>query len=163
KSNQELEKFAYRVAHDLQSPVRAIGTLIQLFVKRSGTGLDEQSQTTLAMVIDSAERMKRLVHDTLELARVKHSEISYHLVDCKAVVQLAIGEVLAHSPSVFSVGALPNVHADRGQLSRVFENLIGNAVKYCGKRTPKVMIDAALENSEWVFSVHDNGIGIDPA
>ena len=164
KSNQELEKFAYRVAHDLQSPVRAIGTLIQLFVKRSGTGLDEESQKMLAMVVDSAERMKQLVHDTLELARVKHAQISYDLVDCKAVVQLAIGEVLAHSPgAVFSVERLPDVHADRSQLLRVFENLIGNAVKYCGERTPKVIIGAALENGEWVFSVRDNGIGIDPA
>jgi PAS domain S-box-containing protein len=164
RSNQELEQFAYRVAHDLQSPVRAIGTLIQLFLKRSAIGLDEESQKLLAMVVDSAERMKQLVNDTLALARATHGEISHDLVDCESVVRLAIQEVLIQNPgAMISVGALPALRADRGQLLRVFENLIGNAVKYCGERTPQVTIGAALENGEWVFSVRDNGIGINPA
>jgi light-regulated signal transduction histidine kinase (bacteriophytochrome) len=154
KSNQELEKFAHRVAHELQSPARAIGTLIQLFVKRSGIGLDEESQKMLAMVVDSAERMRPLVQGTLELARVTPSEISYDLVDCKAVVQLAIRDVLGDNPrAMISAGALPAVRADGGQLLRLFENLIGNAVKYCGERTPQINIRAALQNAEWVFSI----------
>jgi PAS domain S-box-containing protein len=164
QSNQELERFAYTVAHDLQSPLRAVETLTQLFLKRTRRELDLESTNLLDLVVSSADRMRRLVDQMLELARAAHAPAVYAAVDTAAVAKMAADN--ARNGAIecsISIGALPTIQADESQLQRVFENLIGNALKYCGNGKPEVQVDASLEGSEWVFSVRDNGIGIDPA
>jgi len=163
KSNQELERFAYTVAHDLQSPLRAVETLTQLFLKRTRRELDLESTNLLDLVVSSADRMRRLVEQMLELARATHAPAAFKPVDTAAVATLAAENARSGIDASISIGALPTIQADESQLLRVFENLIGNALKYHGDGKPEVHIDAALEGREWVFSVRDNGIGIDPA
>lgn len=163
-SNQELERFAYTVAHDLQSPLRAVETLTQLFLKRTGSELDTESKSLLDLVVSSADRMRHLIQDMLELARVSHGPAKHEEVDCAAVAKLAAENASAGAAeAVIIIGTLPTVQGDEGQVLRLFQNLIGNALKFRAERKPEIHIDASPDGEEWIFSVRDNGIGIDPA
>jgi PAS domain S-box-containing protein len=163
-SNRELERFAHKVAHELQGPVRAIGSMSQLALRRANEGKGE-SLDLLEMVVANAQRMGRLVEDMLELARVTHAPNTSHPVNVTAIARTAAANVMARSetPAEVSVADLPTIRADGGQLLSLFENLIGNAIKYRGDKPPSVRISAFRSGAEWVFSVQDNGIGIDPA
>jgi PAS domain S-box-containing protein len=163
RSNQELERFAYTVAHDLQAPLRAVETMMQLFLKRTRGELNAESANLLDLVVSSADRMRRLIQDMLELARVTHAAPARDTVDTGAVAQLAMQTITADAGGArIFIGELPTLVADERQLLRLFENLIGNAIKYRGGRQPEVHVDAELQDGQWVFSVSDNGIGIDP-
>ena len=164
-SNHELERFAHKVAHELQGPVRAIASMSQLAIRRAHEGADGESIELLDMVVTNAQRMGRLIEDMLELARVTHAPNMGRPVDVTTIARTAAANVMARceTPAEVTVGDLPTIHADGAQLLSLFENLIGNAIKYRGDKTPSVRISASQEGEEWVFSVEDNGIGIDPA
>ncbi len=156
RSNEELERFAFAVAHDLRAPLRSIGTMTQLFLERSAGTLNEESAQLLDFVVSSAGRMDRLIQDLLEFATVSQQAETSE-VDAKAVAELA-----AQNLPTIVIESLPVIRANEGQLLRLFQNLIGNAIKYHGENPPEIHIAASSSAGRTIFSVKDNGIGIDP-
>jgi signal transduction histidine kinase len=164
RSNEELERFAFAVAHDLRAPLRSIETVTQLFLKRNAGTLHEESAQLLDFVVSSAERMDRLIQDLLEFAKVSQ-QVETSEVDAKAVAELAaqnLQEAVDQSRATIFIESLPMIHANEGQLLRLFQNLISNAIKYRGEDTPEIHIAASSIPGKTAFSVSDNGIGIDP-
>jgi len=163
--NQELQHSAYALAHDLQAPLRAIATFTHLLKDRIQGNLDEESVHMFDFVLSSVERMKRLIQGMLELARInERAGVANVQVETLAAVQLALRDL---EPAIEATGAkicigwLPTVYGDPEQILRLFENLIGNAIKYRGNKTPEIRISASSREDAWVFSIEDNGIGID--
>ena len=164
--NEALERFAHTASHDLQEPLRTIGGMTELFLSQSGKDLDKHSAEMLTMVVKAIGRMKRLIHDLMELATMTH--VSRQLkseVNTRAVAELAIanlGQAIHESGAEIVVDPLPSVHANETAMLRLFQNLIANAIKYRADRPPEIRISAALRDEAWIFSVKDNGIGIAP-
>jgi two-component system, chemotaxis family, sensor kinase Cph1 len=163
--NEELQHSAYALAHDLQAPLRAIATSTHLLKDRIQGNLDEESAHMFDFVLSSVERMKRLIQGMLELARInERAEVANVQVETRTAVQLALRDL---EPAIQATGAkicidsLPTVYGDPEQILRLFENLIGNAIKYRGKNIPEIRISASHREDAWVFSIEDNGIGID--
>jgi light-regulated signal transduction histidine kinase (bacteriophytochrome) len=164
RSNEELERFAFAVAHDLREPLRSIEAMTQLFLERNKRKLDTDSAHLLDFVVNSAERMKRLIHDLLEFAVVSHRFEAIE-VDAQAVVEIAVQqlqEAIDQSGATVAIEALPLISANGDLLLRLFQNLIMNAIKYAGEGPPVIHISSSTSDSETVFCVKDNGIGIDP-
>jgi PAS domain S-box-containing protein len=165
RSNAELGQFAYVASHDLQEPLRVIRSYIQLLDDRCKGKLDSDSAEFMAFIVDSAARMERLVEDLLSYARVTTKGKRFGSVDAQEVFERALTNLqvaLENSGASVTSDALPTVTADDSQLERLFQNLIGNAVKYHGAEPPRVHVSAQQNGKEWLFSVRDNGIGIDP-
>ena len=163
RSNEELERFAFTVAHDLQEPLRSIEAMTQLFLERNKSKLDTDSAHLLDFVVSSAERMKRLIHDLLEFAVVSH-RFEASEVDSQAVVEIAVQqlhEAIEQSGATVAIESLPLIGANGDLLLRLFQNLIMNAIKYAGEGPPVIHISASASDGETVFAVKDNGIGID--
>ena len=163
RSNEELERFAFTVAHDLQEPLRSIEAMTQLFLERNKSKLDTDSAHLLDFVVSSAERMKRLIHDLLEFAVVSH-RFEASEVDSQAVVEIAVQqlhEAIEQSGATVAIESLPLIDANGDLLLRLFQNLIMNAIKYAGEGPPVIHISASASDGETVFVVKDNGIGID--
>ncbi len=163
--NEGLERFAYAASHDLQAPLRTIGMMTEFFLHRSGGKIDQQSCEMLASIMDGVERMKRLVRDIMELAKASNTANEPSApVDTYAVAEFAISnlrQAVEESGATIAVEQLPRVFANESAILRLFQNLIANAIKYRGEDAPHVYISASPEESEWVFSVKDKGIGID--
>ena len=163
RSNEELERFTFAVAHDLQEPLRSIEGMTQLFLERNKSKLDTDSAHLLDFVVSSAERMKRLIHDLLEFAVVSH-RFEASEVDSQAVVEIAVQqlhEAIEQSGATVAIESLPLIGANGDLLLRLFQNLIMNAIKYAGEGPPVIHISASASDGETVFAVKDNGIGID--
>jgi PAS domain S-box-containing protein len=168
RSNEELAQFAYVASHDLQEPLRMVSSYTQLLAKRYTGRLDADADEFIAYAVDGANRMQRLITDLLAYSRVgtrgKKLEptdfaaaLASALVNLKAAIDES-GAVVTHDP-------LPILRADRSQIAQLFQNLIANAVKFHGAEPPRVHVSAAAndpEGKEWLFSVRDNGIGIEP-
>ena len=164
RSNEELERFAFAVAHDLRAPLRSIEAMTQLFLKRNAGTLNEESAQLLDFVVSSAERMDRLIQDLLEFATVSQQAQTSE-VDAKAVAELAaqqLQEAVDQSGATIIIESLPAIRANEAQLLRLFQNLIGNAIKYRGENPPEIHVSASSTAGKTIFSVKDNGIGIDP-
>ncbi|MBF0562460.1 MAG: PAS domain S-box protein, partial [Alphaproteobacteria bacterium] len=166
-SNAELQQFAHTASHDLQAPLRMITSYLGLLEKRYGAVFDDEGREFLNFASDGAKRMSGLLHDLLEYARVGGSGMELTPIESASVVDEALANLavaITESGCEIVVDRpLPVVLGDRSQLVRLFQNLIGNAVKYHDPvRVPHVRICAARTGSEWVFSVEDNGIGIKP-
>ncbi len=165
RSNLDLQQFAYVASHDLQEPLRAVSSYCQLMEKHYSAQLDERAIRWLQFVVNGAQRMQTLVRDLLTYARIDNKAESWITVDSYAVCRLAIdnlSQAIAESGARITVGKLPIVWADGTQLEALFQNLIGNAVKFRSERSPRVTIAAKQFESDWLFSVRDNGIGIKP-
>jgi len=165
RSNQELEQFAYVASHDLQEPLRAITSYTQLLAKRYQGQLDEKADKYIHYVVDGATRMQQLIQDLLTYSRVGRYELKLQPTDCNAVVERVqhdLQVVIAESNAVITVDALPTILADTAQVTQLFQNLIGNALKYRGQAAPSIKISARQQGKEWAFSIQDNGIGIEP-
>ena len=167
RSNEELEWFAYAVSHDLKEPLRGITAMTELFLQRTHGNVDKESLDLLNVVLSSAERMRRLIQEILELARVNNaSSNTSSEVDAGSILHLAIrdlAQTIQESGAKISADSLPVVRANDAQLLRLFHNLLSNAMKYRGQETPRIHVSASSATGEWIFCVSDNGIGIEPA
>jgi len=166
RSNQELEQFAYVASHDLQEPLRVISGYVQLIQRRYRGKIDADADQFIDYTVEAAHRLQQLINDLLEYSRIgsrgramKPTEAEAALATALDAMQRAIGDAdakITHDP-------LPIVLADAAQLARVFQNLIGNAIKYHRECAPEIHVSAVQDGDLWQFSVRDNGIGIDPA
>ena len=165
RSNAELEQFAYVASHDLQEPLRMVASYTQLLARRYQGKLDSEADEFIGFAVDGARRMQTLIRDLLSYSRVMTQGRLLEPVDTKLTFDTALGNLqksIEDSGAIVSVGALPTVHADATQLTQLFQNLIGNALKYRNERAPRIRVDAKPVDKTWVFSVQDNGIGIEP-
>ena len=165
RSNVELEQFAYVASHDLQEPLRAISGCVQLLAQRNAGTLDDTSTQLIGHAVEGASRMQTLINDLLAYSRVGTRGAPKRPVDSRALVDVALANLsvaIAEAGAAVSVGDLPTVEADPTQLTQVFQNLIGNALKFRRGDGPTVEVTAARTPDGWRFSVADNGIGISP-
>jgi len=163
RSNAELEQFSYVASHDLQAPLSTIAGYAQLLEKRCHNQLDAQGNKFIRNIVNSCGRMQALIDDLLEYSRVGRSEKPFDVIDCNLVFEDACANLqLAIRQDRASVtrGDLPRVRGDSFQLLQLFQNLIGNAIKYRSSEAPMVHVGASRQGDSWVFSVQDNGIGI---
>ena len=165
RSNRDLEQFAYVASHDLQEPLRMVTSYVQLLARRYNGKLDSDADEFINFAMDGSIRMRKLINDLLTYSRVKTQGKTLDPTDCEAVfnqsldnLKVAIEEnkvLVTHDP-------LPTVMADSPQLVELFQNLIGNAIKFRGSEPPRIHVSAGRNGSGWIFSVRDNGIGIAP-
>ena len=165
-SNTELEQFAYVASHDLQEPLRVMTSFLELLGRRLKGDLDESSQHYIERSVAAATRMRQLIEDLLALSRVTTKAREFEATDCARLVGVVrdnLGIAIEESGGkITGAGDLPTILADAGQLSQLFQNLIGNAIKFRGECAPEIDVEARRVEGEWLFSVRDNGIGIDP-
>jgi len=164
-SNEELEHFAYLASHDLQEPLRMINSYLELLQQRYQHKLDATAQEFIGFAVDGAGRMRALIQGLLQYSRVGTHAQPFEPIDCEAVFENAITNlkiIIADSGAVVTHDPLPEVLADSTQLIQLFQNLIGNAIKFRTDKRPEVHVVANAENGCWRFSVRDNGIGVAP-
>lgn len=165
RSNTELQQFAYVASHDLTEPLRMVVSYLELLSGHARAKLDDEEREFIGYAADGARRMQTLIRDLLAYARVDTRGRPLEPTDCEQVLDSVISNLkvaIEETQTVIERERLPVVQGDVVQLTQVFQNLIGNAIKFHGKELPKVHIGAKRENNEWVFHVRDNGIGIDP-
>ena len=163
--NAELEKFAYVASHDLQEPLRTVINFSDLLERRYRGKLGTEGQEFLGFIVGSVRRMRQLIDDLLEFSRRGHERLAPQAIDCEALLQRVLvnlaqgaadcGAVVTHDP-------LPTVVADPGQMEQLFQNLLGNAIKYRGDAPPAIHVGARPRDAGWEIFVRDSGIGIDP-
>ena len=164
RSNQELEQFAYVASHDLQEPLRMVSSYTQLLAERYQGKLDEKAEKFINYAVDGAVRMQRLINDLLSFSRVTTRGGDFETVDSHAVLGTALVNlqaVIEETGAMITNDDLPDVQADQSQLAQVFQNLIGNAIKFQKEEAPRIHVSAELAGEYWRFIVKDNGIGID--
>ncbi len=164
RSNQELEQFAYVASHDLQEPLRKVASFTQLLQQRYGGELDERADQYIGFAVDGARRMQNLINDLLSFSRVGRVEQPHGDVDCNDLVERVRGDLagaIDESGATIEADPLPTVSGDASLLRLVFQNLIGNAIKFRGDAAPVVHLSAERDGEFWRFRCADNGIGID--
>src|SRR3989440_9439925 len=165
RSNEELERFAYVASHDLQEPLRMVGSYVQLLGKRYKGKLDADADEFIGYALDGALRMQRLIEDLVAFSRVGTRGAPFAPTDVNVVVDRALENVklsIDEAGGTLNKDGLPTVLADAGQLEHLFLNLVSNALKFRGTVPPEIRLAAEQRDREWLFSVRDNGIGIDP-
>ncbi len=165
RSNEELEQFAYVASHDLQEPLRMVSSYTQLLSRRYKGKLDADADEFIAFAVDGAERMQRLIRDLLSFSRVGSMGKELTLISSDDAMVHALRNLrgaIEESGATIVHDDLPMVFADETQLVQLFQNLVGNAVKYRRDEKPVVRIEARPDGTHrWLFSVHDNGLGIE--
>jgi len=165
RSNADLEQFAYVASHDLQEPLRMVTAYTQLLGERYRGKMDANADKFIGYASEGAQRMQVLIQDLLAFSRVGRSEVASASVDCNAMMQdvlQTLSSGIEESGAVVTWKTLPTVWADRTQIAQVFQNLVGNAIKFRGQDRPVISVWAEREDMHWLFSVSDNGIGIAP-
>ena len=166
RSNEELGQFAYIASHDLQEPLRMVASYTQLLSRRYKGKLDADADEFITFAVDGASRMQRLIQDLLTYSRVGTKGKSLHQTSSEDALQHALANLrgsIDGSSAVVTHDPLPTVLADEMQLTQLFQNLVGNAIKYQKSGIPHVHIAAAVNaDKRWTFAVKDDGIGIDP-
>lgn len=166
KSNEELQQFAYVASHDLQEPLRTVSIYAQLLAKRYKEKLQGDADQFIDFIVEGSARMEKLIHDLLDFSQVESLGADFFTsASCDAALDDAIGNLrslLQESQAVITREPLPVVTGDPTQLTRLFQNLIVNSIKYRSEKPPRIDISVKGVNSEWVFTVTDNGIGIEP-
>jgi PAS domain S-box-containing protein len=163
RSNKELQQFAAVASHDMNAPLRRVVTISRLIKQEYEKQLDADARELLGFILSSVEQMQELIEDLLAHSRVGARDKPLKPVDCDSVVSEVLSNLdvpIRESLAEIQVGRLPTVMANRVELVQLFQNLIGNAVKYRGEATPRVDVRAESKPSEWLFRVNDNGIGI---
>ena len=164
RSNAELQQFAYVASHDLQEPLRMVSSYTQLLAEKYGEMLDDKAKKYINYAVDGAVRMQRLINDLLAYSRITTRGSLPSAIDAHAALGEAIMNLSAsirERNAIVTSGELPEIHADRSQMVMLFQNLIGNAVKYNDSDVPAVHVGCINKGDVWQFSVMDNGIGID--
>jgi light-regulated signal transduction histidine kinase (bacteriophytochrome) len=171
RSNKELEQFAYVASHDLREPLRMVTSYVQLLARRYQGRLDADANEFIAYAVDGATRMQALINDLLAYSRVGTRGKPFEPTDCETILEQALTNLqvaIEESGAAVTHDPLPTVVADGTQLVQLFQNLIGNAIKFRSEEPPRVHVSASetFEVSKtskvWRVSVQDNGIGIDP-
>lgn len=163
-TNKELEQFTYAASHDLQEPLRMVSAYMGLLQKRYDGQLDEKAQSYIHYAVDGATRMKVLINDLLEYSRTGNSTIAYTDVSITQVledIQKTFREDLQEPGAGIFFSALPTIKANKIQMLQLFQNLIGNAIKYRSEAAPQIHISATTTTTHWIFSIKDNGQGIE--
>jgi two-component system sensor kinase FixL len=165
RSNIDLQQFAYVASHDLQEPLRAVAGCVQILQKRYQGQLDSRADELIGHAVDGVRRMQTLINDLLAYSRVGTRGKGFEPTDANAVLKAALANLSAsvtESGAVVTHDELPTVMADGAQLTQVFQNLLSNAIKFRGGQRPALHVGVRRGQGEWVFSVQDNGIGIEP-
>lgn len=164
RANSELKQFAYAASHDLQEPLRSIAGFGQLLQQKHREQLDEESRRWLEAIISGGKRLQTLIQDLLRYAVPDRETHPRQETETQSVVRDAVANledaIQSSKASVVFNGDLPAVRADRSQLVQLFQNLIGNAIKFRGDEPPTVHIEARRAHDQWLFSIRDNGVGI---
>jgi light-regulated signal transduction histidine kinase (bacteriophytochrome) len=167
RSNADLEQFAYVASHDLQEPLRKVTSFCQLLQRRYHGQLDERADQYIEFAVDGAKRMQQLINDLLAFSRVGRTTDEFVEVQCDEVLDRALRNLESAledaGAEIVRVTKLPAVAGDPSLLTALFQNVIGNAVKFRSDAPPRVEISAERSDGEWAFRVADNGIGIDEA
>ncbi len=165
QSNSELEQFAYVASHDLQEPLRMVASYVQLIERRYKGKLDADADEFIGYAVDGANRMRGLIDDLLTYSRVGRLGKPFEPTNLESTLDIALMNLqasIAESGAVVTHDKLPTVMADGGQIVQLFQNLIGNAIKFRGKKPPKIHVSTQTQETQYLFSVKDNGIGIAP-
>jgi PAS domain S-box-containing protein len=166
RANADLEHFAYSASHDLQEPLRMVATYSELLQKRFGGKLDQTGDDYIGHIVRGALRMEALLRDLRTYAQVSAADYEpKEDVEANDVLKKALGNLeasIAETGAQITSAALPRIRIYEFQLEQIFQNLIGNAIRYRSSEPPRIHIAAVRQDSEWLFSVQDNGIGIDP-
>ncbi len=164
RSNAELGQFAYVATHDLQEPLRAVTSCVQLLRKNYAGQLDARAHEYIAHAVDGTQRMRALINDLLTYSQIDADQTLVP-VDCTALLENVLTNLtvaIAESGAMITHESLPTVTGIPSQLTQIFQNLISNALKFRGERSPAIHIGATFAAGEWIFSVADNGIGMEP-
>jgi len=165
RSNTELEQLAYVASHDMQEPLRMVASYLQLVAQRYKGQLDADADEFIGYAVDGAKRMQALINDLLAYSRVGTKARPFEPTDCNRLAEIALGNLaiaIAETGAQVTRDTLPTVKGDASQLLQLFQNLLGNAIKFKRVDPVKVHFTAQAEGSFWRFSVSDNGIGIAP-
>jgi PAS domain S-box-containing protein len=165
RSNAELEQFAYVASHDLQEPLRMVASYTQLLARRYDERLDSDAREFMSYIVDGASRMKQLIEDLLAYSRVGTKGIAFANVSAEAALRRALFNLrggIAEAGAAVTHDPMPTLPADEVQLGQLFQNLIGNALKFRSQADPKIHIVVTESAAEFAFEVRDNGIGIEP-
>jgi PAS domain S-box-containing protein len=165
RSNADLQQFAYAASHDLQAPLRGVEGFVNLFSRRYKGKLDTKADEFIEFIIDGVKRMQVLIKDLLEYSQIEAKEIHWKFMESELAVTQALANLktaIEESSAIVTYETLPRIIGDSSQMSSLFQNLIGNAIKYRKEEPPKIHISAERKGDKWLFSVNDNGIGIDP-
>ncbi|HMK45833.1 MAG TPA: PAS domain S-box protein [Methanocella sp.] len=165
RSNEELEQFAYIASHDLQEPLRMVNSYVKLIEKRYKGKLDSDADDYIQYAVDGTTRMQMMIADMLQYSLVGTKSQLFEQVDMERAflkVQNSLSAAIEESNATVTHTPLPTVLGDSMQIMQVFHNLLSNAIKYRGEHAPVINVSAEKADDEWIFSVKDNGIGIDP-
>ncbi len=165
QSNRDLEQFAYVASHDLQEPLRAVTSYAQLLASKYKGNLDAKGDKYISYIVEGATRMQQLINDLLEFSRVGTHSKELEPIVCKALLSKVLDNLkvaIAESHALVTYDPMPTVMGDETQLIQLFQNLIGNAIKFRREEPPKVHVSAMQTENEWTFEVRDNGIGMEP-
>jgi light-regulated signal transduction histidine kinase (bacteriophytochrome) len=166
QSNEELERFAYICSHDLQEPVRMMNSFAELLQQKYSNQFDESGRQYIEYITAGARQLRVMIKDILSFSRVGREEIKLETVDCNEIardVLNELGTMIQHKSASVTCGTLPVLRSNATLIRVLFQNLVGNALKFQdGSITPVVRIGAESDAVSWQFSIIDNGIGIDP-
>ncbi|QCS43453.1 PAS domain S-box protein [Natrinema versiforme] len=165
ESNKRLEQFAYAASHDLQEPLRMVSSYLQLIESRYADALDEDGEEFLEFAVEGAERMRNMIEGLLTYSRIETQGEPLEPTDLDSVLESVLMDLqfqIEESDAEIETTELPRVEGDADQLRQVFQNLLSNAIEYSGDEPPRISVDADRKGGEWVISVRDEGIGIDP-
>jgi PAS domain S-box-containing protein len=166
RSNKDLEQFAYIASHDLQQPLQIVADYAQLLKRRYQDQLDAKAEKFIQYIVEGAKQMQKQINDLLEYSRVGTRKKPLEVIDCNQVLEQAIANLqpIIHQQQVVVMlsGRLPTLMADPAQLLQLWQNLLGNAIKYRSETSPVIQIGVEHQEEGWLFSIEDNGIGIDP-
>jgi signal transduction histidine kinase len=167
RSNEDLQQFAFAASHDLQEPLRTINAFASLLGQTAAAKLDQNEHLCLKYISEGAQRMRALIDDLLSYSQVGRTPGAHETVDLNPVLSSVLEDLregLIESDADVAFDPLPLVMGDESQLRHVFQNLIGNAIKYSRKGVkPAIRVSATRGNQDWVIRISDNGIGIDPS
>jgi PAS domain S-box-containing protein len=164
RSNADLQQFAYVASHDLQEPLRNVASCLQLLEKKYKNNLDAKADQYIHYAVESSVRMKNLILDLLTYSRIGTRGNPRKQTDCEQILDQTVRNLrsaISEAGAVITRDPLPTILADNAQLMQVFQNLIGNSIKFRGEQQPHVHVSAVKNKKEWIFSVKDNGIGIE--
>ncbi len=165
RSNQELQQFAYVASHDLKEPLRAVTGCVQLLRQQYAPKLDERGQEFINHAVGGALRMQQLIDGLLSYSRLDQQDAELQMVDFTGIVERArsnLETAIEESGARLVIGSMPSVKCHAGQMVQLFQNLLGNAVKFRGDLPAEIHVGAQRKDDAWLFSVRDNGIGIEP-